>query len=128
MPETWKPIPGWPYEASSSGRIRGVERQLADGRTSGCWILRPAEDDDGYLRVTLSDGGRRQAFGVHVLVALAWKGQPRGRRKEVRHLNGRKADCRPGNLVWSTRGTNERDKARHRRKLMSPLVTRRLGR
>lgn len=128
MPEEWKPVPGWPYEASSLGRICGIERTLPDGRTSGRWVLRPAEDDDGYLRVTLSDGARRQAFGVHVLVCLAWHGEPKGRKKEVRHLNGRKADCRPGNLAWSGRGANERDKARHRRKLMSPSVTRRLGR
>jgi NUMOD4 motif/HNH endonuclease len=126
--ERWRPIPRWPgYEVSDLGRVRSVDRVLSDGRQASGRLLTPTADGSGYARVTLSDGRRRQTAAVHVLVCEAFHG-PRPRRKEVLHGTGGQQDNRAVNLRWGTRGRNEKDKGKHRRKRMSHLVTRRLGR
>lgn len=105
MSERWRKIPGWPYQASSLGRVRSLPRQMAGAGEYGGQVLTPAPDRDGYLRVTLTDGRRRKRFGVHTLVALAWHGPP-----EVLHGPGGQQDNTPGNLRWGSRRDNERDK------------------
>lgn len=125
--EQWRPVPDWPYEASSLGRVRSVERVLGDGRQAGGVLLAQSPDSDGYPKVTLRDGKRSRTVRVAVLVMLAFRGPcPRG--KEVRHRNGTETDSRLSNLSYGTKGRNERDKAGHRRKRLSPLTARRLGR
>lgn len=125
--EEWQPVPGWPYEASSLGRVRSVERVLGDGRQAGGILLAQSLDSDGYPKVTLRDGSRSWTVRVAVLVMLAHAGPcPKGR--EVRHRNGVRTDSRRSNLLYGTRGQNEKDKGRHRRKRLSPLVARRLRR
>ncbi len=126
--EKWLPVPGFDgYEASSDGRVRSVDRTLPDGRRAGGVILQPADDARGYPRVTVRASGKPQKIRVHVLVALAFKG-PRPRGREVRHLDGVKVNCRPGNLAWGTKGTNELDKGSHRRQKVSQVLRTRLGR
>ena len=100
-PERWRPVPeyrllGIPpgYEASSEGRVLGVRGT----------VLAQQEDRDGYLTVKV---GRRRV-GVHVLVALAFKGPP-----QVRHLGDRR-DNRPAKLEWGSKWRNERDKKEKR--------------
>ena len=115
MAEDWRPIPGFEgYEASTFGRIRSVDRVLGDGRRAGGVVLVPTEDDNGYLRVTLYPGGRKQTVQVHVAVTLAFHG-PRPRGREARHLDGVKMNCRPGNLAWGTKSRNAKDREGHRR-------------
>lgn len=121
MAETWRGIGLWPYEASSLGRIRSINRTLSDGRRAGSVILKPTLDYAGYPRVTLSIDGKPVTKLVHQLVCTAWHGKrPRG--KEVRHLDGVKENCRPGNLAWGTKGRNERDKASHRRQKLARVL------
>ena len=128
MAEEWEPVPGFGgYEASTSGRIRSVDRVLSDGRRAGGVVLVPAEDDNGYLRVTLYTGGRKQTMQVHVLVALAFHG-PRPRGREVRHLDDVKLNCRPGNLAWGTKGRNAKDRESHRRQERHRSLLRLMGR
>ena len=110
MSERWRKIPGWPYEASTLGRVRSMPRTMPNGAVHGGQVLEPREDKDGYLRVTLTDSGRRGVLGVHQAVALAWHGKP-----EVRHLNGDPQDNRPGNLAWGSRRVNELEKQRESR-------------
>ena len=105
MTERWRKVPGWPYEASTLGRVRSLRRELANGAVHGGQVLTPKADKDGYLRVTLADGRRRGTLGVHQAVLLAFAGPP-----EVRHLNGDVRDNTPGNLAWGSRRDNERDK------------------
>jgi hypothetical protein len=126
--EEWREIPGFGgYEASGLGRVRSVDRKLSDGRLAGGVVLAATEDDNGYLRVTLSIDGRPVTKQVHVLVALAFKGRrPRG--KEVRHLDGVKVNCQARNLAWGTKPQQEKDKKRHRRQKLSRVLLTRLGR
>lgn len=108
MAEQWRRIPRWPgVEASSDGRIRTVDRTLADGRAAGGVVLAQSPDKDGYLRVTIG----RQKVPVHVLVCLAFHGPP-----EVRHLGESNQDNRPAVLAWGSRRDNERDKKRQKGK------------
>jgi hypothetical protein len=104
--ESWRPIPGWPYEASSRGRIRSAARAQ---------VLKRTPDRDGYLHVTLSDGPTRRRY-VHVarLVLEAFAGLPPAPLLEACHRNGKRRDCRPRNLYWGTRAQNRADRERHR--------------
>jgi hypothetical protein len=78
------------------GRIRSWHKRalLDHGRPR---VLRPREDDDGYVRV---------GFGyVHQLVALAWHGEcPPGH--EVDHDNRIRNDNRATNLQYLTHADN----------------------
>lgn len=88
MTEEWRPIPDWEgfYEASSWGRIRGLDRlvqcpgkrpYLRRGRILAQW-----PDQDGYLITALCKGGLHQ-------------------------------DNRPVNLYHGTRSQNIYDQVRH---------------
>lgn len=104
MGERWRPvpasrmfrIPAGAFEASSEGRVRVTGREPLAG----------SPDDSGYLRV----GWRRRKFYVHVLVILAWQGEP-----QVRHLTGDNRRNKPTELAWGSKRENERDKDRNRR-------------
>ena len=88
-------VPGGVFEASSEGRVRKATQVLAG-----------TPDRDGYLRV----GHVRRKFYVHVLVILAWQGEP-----QVRHLGNSNQDNRPAKLAWGSPRDNGRDKERNRR-------------
>jgi hypothetical protein len=115
----WRRVPGWPaYKVSSrGGEVRGPRR-----------LLTPAPDRDGYLYVTLRDGGRSRRVAVHVLVLEAFRGPcPPGHEglhgPEGLQVNDLEA------LRWGTHRENERDKMRERNGLKqeagSPPETRR---
>lgn len=102
MSEEWRPVPGWPYEVSSRGRVR------RDGR-----LLKPTPDKDGYRHVTLSAGPRRWRVHVGRLVLLVFRGEPEPG-QEACHGNGRRWDNRLANLRWDTKPGNRADRERHR--------------
>lgn len=93
----WRPIPGWPYEASSAGDVR---RAATDRRPAR--LLRQFLGHDGYPRVNLCRGGWGcRGWGVHQLVALAFFGPcPPGH--QVNHRNGQKSDSSSRNLEYVT--------------------------
>lgn len=100
----WRPIPDWPYEASSDGEVRRVGKAAP---------LRPSTHPTaGYKRVNLSKENRQTTFGVHRLVAAAFFGPPLAG-QEVRHLSGDPSDNRPQNLCYGTRSENNLDQVRH---------------
>lgn len=104
MTEVWLPVDGFDYEVSDRGHVRNA----ATGR-----ILRPFHRGFGnaYLGVDLCRDGKRYPRKVHRLVAEAFIGKPKQRRRrEVNHL-----DCDPENnavenLEWCTRSENEAHK------------------
>jgi hypothetical protein len=99
MAEQWRPVPGWPCEASDTGRVRSVYRGLP-------YVLARGRDRKGYPQV--SAGGRTAR--VHKLVALAWLPKPKRGKTQVRHLDGDKDNCAPWNLKWGDQHDQEQDK------------------
>ena len=109
--EKWLPIHGFTrfYEVSTRGRVRS----LKTGH-----ILKPSEDDDGYLRVHLSGTNRagkelRRSAYVHRLVVGAFIGARPGSGYEVGHKDGNRQNNFMGNLSWVTKRQNAAQRARH---------------
>ncbi len=104
--EFWKQIPGWPYEASSLGRIRHAVS------------LKPLKAEiskQGYQRVRLCANGVQKAVKVHRMVCLAFHGFPFGDAKVARHLDDNKNNNTPENLAWGTHADNHSDALRNGR-------------
>jgi hypothetical protein len=107
--EIWKPLPGWPHEASTCGQIRSVDRPGGDG----IWRLGamlPQHPDGrpgkGYLYATLLDGKRRRKAHVAVLVLEAHREPRPGPGWEASHLCGIRTDNHLSGLAWETRAQN----------------------
>jgi hypothetical protein len=114
--EVWAPIPGWPHEASTRGRVRSITRRDTNGVLRFGHVLAQKTDKrpgKGYLYVTLVDGQRRRTAGVHVLVCEAWQTKP-GPGYEVGHRNGIRTDNAAVNLAWVTKPQNRRQREAHR--------------
>jgi hypothetical protein len=97
--EEFRKIPGWEetYSVSNLGRVR---RDKSLTNTFAGRILRPCICNH-YLRVTLSQNGKRKDFHVHTLVAAAFVG-PRPVGREVNHRDTNKTNNRADNLEYLT--------------------------
>lgn len=105
MTETWRPITGWPYDVSDTGRVRRTRPYR--GVTEPGRVLSPAHKD-GYPFVTLRNGvGRKWPQRVHLLVLEAFTG-PRPNGWVANHINAKRDDNRIENLEWVTVGYNVR--------------------
>lgn len=116
--ERWAPIPGYDgiYEASTLGRIRGVDRvetcKNGLSRRRMGLILSQRIDSMGYPSVQLSKAGTTNVRRVHTLVLAALSGRPE-RGDVTRHLDGNKENNRLENLRRGTQAENIRDAVRH---------------
>lgn len=112
--EVWKPIVGWPYEASSGGRIRNSKTDR---------ILRLKPHGGGYKSITLCDGVSKRDFYVHRLVCAAFHGPAPFPGAEADHENDVRDDNRASNLQWMKVADNraKRNCARGERGGMSKL-------
>lgn len=115
--ETWKDIAGYEglYQISSIGRVKRVERiytQLngltgkLNTKTLPEIIMKPFEDEDGYLRISLIKDGSRKKHFVHRLVCLNFIPNPENK-PEVNHKEGDKKDNRVEMLEWNTTSENQ---------------------
>lgn len=106
MSEEWKVIPGYEgrYEASNTGRIRGIHRPTPQ-------IMKPYMKR-GYFRIELRKDGASHDEGVHRLVCMAWNSPPPNG-MECCHINGIRTDNRPENLMWATHAENVSHKQIH---------------
>ncbi len=116
--EQWRPIPKWEglYQVSDHGRVRSLPRVRKDraGKVRR-WPgkqLALVRDGNGYLRVNLSDLGRREARCVHGLVAEAFIGS-RPESMEVCHNDGNRDNNALSNLRYGTALENQRDRRAH---------------
>ena len=124
--ETWKDCVGFEgrYQVSDLGRVRSMDcsvRGRARGATEDHFrrvkgrILKPAPQASGHLTVVLGKGNTRS---VHTLVMRAFKGEPPPGH-EVRHVDGTPGHNWLTNLIYGTRGENNRDKILHGRTTLS---------
>lgn len=116
--EVWKDIEGYrgAYQISNLGNVKSVEREVTQWNESAKkyvtriqkgLIMKPFEDEDGYLRLQLIKDGVRKKHFVHRLVALAFIPNPENK-PEVNHKEGDKKDNRVWMLEWSTSSENQR--------------------
>lgn len=102
------PIPGFPgYVVSPEGKVLSLRRGSPK-------VLREDPDKDGYPCVLVVTPRRRRRLAVHRAVALAYLGAPQAG-QEVRHLDGKKSNSTPDNLIWGTQLENAADRERHGR-------------
>ena len=94
--EVWKDVSGYEgkYQVSDRGRVRNA--------LTGT-VLSPSRPRKSlrYLSLPLGPRSNIKTFLVHRLVAVAFLGEPDGRR-QVNHKNGDVTDNRACNLEWCT--------------------------
>ena len=94
MDEIWKPVVGYEglYEVSNFGRVRSLRRNK---------ILKLKNEVDGYIRVTLCNGGTEKLYQVHRLVAQAFIPNP-DNLPQINHKDEVKSNNIVTNLEWCT--------------------------
>lgn len=111
MEEIWKDIEGYEglYQVSNEGKVRSCEREieyLVKGKYKGkrvfpSFLIKPWENNSGYVMVDLHKNGKTDKRTIHRLVAEAFI--PNIENKPcVDHINTIKTDNRVQNLRWCT--------------------------
>ena len=104
--EIWAPIEGYPgYLVSNYGRIRSSTSLRPD------IILKPQENNSGYLEVTIYRKGIPKQLKIHQAVVNAFLRKPGSPKyKVVDHSNGNRYDNRLSNLRFSTLEENRKNR------------------
>ena len=96
--ELWRKIrgTGGKYYISSYGQIVSLTSKNPA-------LLSPWFCDNGYLRITIKQYGKRQNLYIHRLVAQAFCDKPiTAERVQVHHIDGNKRNNKAENLVFLT--------------------------
>lgn len=116
----WRTVPGYPaYEVSVDGIVRrcqGFRCRRAHR------VLVPFIRPNGYAQVILYRDGRRQRFGVHQLVALAFLGPKPSSLHQVAHLDGQRLNNHVSNLAWLLPIENDAHKDLHGTRLRGSQI------
>lgn len=90
------------YEVNEIGEVRNSITKR---------VLKPWDNGNGYMVLTLIIGGKKKHFYVHRIVAEVFC-DGKNNSKEVNHKNGIKSDNRKSNLEWVTKSENNLHKCR----------------
>jgi hypothetical protein len=107
--EIWKDIKGYKgkYQVSSIGRVKSLQRISTFNNSKGLKkeIIIKTWNDEGYIRVKLSNNSVEKTYRVHRLVANEFLENPFNK-SQVNHKNGIKTDNSVENLEWVTNSEN----------------------
>jgi hypothetical protein len=107
--EIWKNIKGYEgkYQVSSIGRVKSLQRISTFNNSKGLKkeIIIKTWNDEGYIRVKLSNNSVEKTYRVHRLVANEFLENPFNK-SQVNHKNGIKTDNSVENLEWVTNSEN----------------------
>lgn len=109
--EIWVPIKGYDgiYEISNIGNVKSLPKKWVSGhstvRSHTGKIIKPTNNQHGYLYVSLSNGEFKKTFKIHRLVAMAFIPQIENK-NIVNHKNGIKTDNSVDNLEWVNSSEN----------------------
>ena len=110
-------IRGFPnYRVSVDGRIFKVDGLYRSQRVKEPIELRTHAHSNGYLQLSIREGGARVRIYVHQAVATAFCHR-KPQDTEVRHLDGRISNNHFTNLKWGTRSENALDMVGHGRSM-----------
>lgn len=100
MAEEWLPVSGYEglYEVSNIGHVRNMKTGH---------ILKPINNGNGYLTVSLCKEGKPQKLFIHRLVATAFVENPNNY-NIVNHLDESRNNNSAENLEWTTNERNLR--------------------
>jgi hypothetical protein len=113
--ENWRAVPAYKglYEVSDLGRVRSLPRTTVQPNggvfVRAMRILQPGRWQSGHLFVILSKEGKRERFGVHRLVLLAFVGPCPPGQEGLHGPDHNPANNRLANLRWGTRRENWQD-------------------
>ena len=107
MDEEWRDIEGYEglYQVSNEGRVKSVRRNL---------ILKPRDNNRGYLMVDLYNEGRMKHGQIHRLVANAFIENPNNL-PQVNHKDEDKTNNMVENLEWCDASYNNNYGSRNQR-------------
>lgn len=126
--EIWKAVPNYEgiYEASSHGRIRSLDREIADKRAGVRRIKgRTLKTENkvngaGYQGVSLCNSGIKEDFLVHQIIAQTFlEHEPKGYEKVVNHIDGNRLNNKVENLEIVTARQNTTVKFKDRGKVLT---------
>lgn len=110
--EIWKDIPGYEklYQASSIGRVRGIEGRVTHSTIHGKrkWrelILKQKVSADGNHRVSLWKEKEESTWLVHRLIALTFIPLVKGK-EHINHIDGDRYNNTVENLEWCNQFEN----------------------
>lgn len=125
MCEIWKHINGYEqfYMISNLGRVKSIAYVHEIGRDQGRKrkiiqrekILKPWNNGNGYLVVSLNDGNKRKNRYVHRLVAEHFIDNPNNA-PVINHIDYDKNNNRVDNLEWVTQKENTHHSSIHMRR------------
>lgn len=107
----WVDIKGFEgkYQVNEIGEIKSLCRYVENGSPNGMIlkerILKPRQNANRYMQVTLRDGKKSFAKYVHILVAEAFLTKPSSD-LIVNHKDGDKTNNNVSNLEWVTYSQN----------------------
>lgn len=101
-----KEIPGYEclYQITTSGKVFSMTRE----RFISQW-----KNNQGYMFVSLYNGGKRKNRSVHSLLLETYEGYAPTKHHQASHKNGIRTDNRIENLRWLTVSENHNDKKNH---------------
>jgi hypothetical protein len=110
----WKDILNFEglYQGSNDGLVKSLERYVKckyGVRLIKERILKPSQDKDGYLVVSLCKEGNVDQYFIHTLICTTFHGPcPEG--MECRHLDNNTTNNHVDNLCWGTKKENQHDR------------------